>query len=190
MIICICVKVVVFLVTLISLSFTSKLGKVTPAFKHIHIYTNIHTYKHMNSHTHTQPITNIYYIRTIRTTYNLRIRDHSSTSSYPLSPWFTFNKRSAYRILSIVHSSIYSSNCPSYISASLVQRAPLPSFRNHASHLLSTPILRPSKMNTRALSYIGPKLWNSLPPYIRSIKSHKTFMKYIQQLISGGNLNY
>ena len=127
----------------------------------------------------------------IRTTYNLRIRDHSSTSSYQyISPWFTFNKRSAYRILSIVHSSIYSSNCPSYISASLVQRAPLPSLRNHASHLLSTPILRTSKMNTRALSYIGPKLWNSLPPYIRSIKSHKTFMKYIQQLISGGNLNY
>ena len=95
----------------------------------------------------------------IRTTYNLRIRDHSSTSSYQhLSPWFTFNKRSAYRILSIVHSSIYSSNCPSYISASLVKRAPLPSLRNHASHLLSTPILRPSKMNTRALSYIGPKL--------------------------------
>ena len=127
----------------------------------------------------------------IRTTYNLRIRDHSSTSSYQhLSPWFTFNKRSAYRILSIVHSSIYSSNCPSYISASLVKRAPLPSLRNHASHLLSTPILRPSKINTRALSYIGPKLWNSLPPYIRSIKSHKTFMKYIQQLISVGNLNY
>ena len=125
----------------------------------------------------------------ICTTYILRIRDHSSTSSYQhISPWFTFNKRSAYRILSIVHSSIYSSNCPSYISASLVQRDPLPSLRNHASHLLSTPILRPSKMNTRALSYIGPKLWNSLPPYIRSIKSHKTFMKYIQQLISGGNL--
>ena len=100
----------------------------------------------------------------IRTTYNLRIRDHSSTFSYQhLSPWFTFNKLSAYRILPIVHSSIYSSNCPSYISASLVQRAPLPSLRNHASHLLSTPILRPSKMNTRALSYIGPKLWNSLP---------------------------
>ena len=32
----------------------------------------------------------------IRTTYNLRIRDHSSTSSYQhLSPWFTFNKHSA-----------------------------------------------------------------------------------------------
>ena len=60
---------------------------------------------------------------------------------------------------------------------------PLPS-------IISTPILSPSKMNTRALSYIGPKLWNSLPPYIRSIKSYKIFMKYIQQLISGGNLNY
>ena len=77
---------------------------------------------------------------------------------------------SAYRILYIVHSSIYSSNCPSYISASLVQRTSLPSLRNHASHLLSTPIIRPSKMNTRALSYNGR---NSLPPYIRSIKSHK-----------------
>ena len=31
------------------------------------------------------------------------------------------------------------------------------------THILSTPILRPSKMNTRALSYIGPKLCNSLP---------------------------
>ena len=63
----------------------------------------------------------------IRTTYNLRIRDHSSTSSYQnlylKLTWFTFNKRSAYRILSIVYSSIYSLNCPSYISASLVQRS-------------------------------------------------------------------
>ena len=121
--------------------------------------------------------------------YNLRIQDHSSTSSCQhLPPWFTFNKRSAYHILSIVHSSIYSSNCPSYISASLVQRSSLPSLRHHASHLLFTPILNPSKMNTRALSYIGPKLWNSFPPYIRSIKLHKTFMKYIQQFIPGGNL--
>ena len=117
----------------------------------------------------------------IHITYNLRIRDHSSTSSYQcLPPWFPFNKRSAYGILSIVHSSIYSSNCPSYISASLVQISSLPSLRNHAFHLLSTPILHPSKINTLALSYIGPKLWNSFPPYIRSTKSHKTFMKYIQ----------
>ena len=94
----------------------------------------------------------------IRITYNLRIREHSSTSSYQhLPPWFPFNIRSAYRILSIVHSSIYFSNCPSYISASLVQRSPFPSLSNHASHLLSNPILHPSKMNTRALSYIGPK---------------------------------
>ena len=64
----------------------------------------------------------------------------------------------------------------------------VPSLRNHESHFLSIPILHSSKMNTRVLSYIGPKLWNSLPPYIRSIKSHKTFMKYIQQFISGGNL--
>ena len=74
--------------------------------------------------------------------------------------------------------------CPSYISASLVKIYSLQSLRNYASHLLSTTFLHPSKNNTRALSYIGPKLWNSLPPYIRSIKSHKTFMKFI----SGGNL--
>ena len=81
----------------------------------------------------------------IRTTYNLRIRDHSSTSSYQnLPPWFTFNKRSTYRILSIVNSSIYSSNCSSYISVTLEQRSSLPSIRNYASHLLYTPFLRPS----------------------------------------------
>ena len=128
------------------------------------------------------------YHSSIRTTYNLRIRYHSSTSSYQHLPtWFIFNKRSAYRILYIVHSSIYSLNCPSYISASLVQISSLPYLRNHSSHLLS-PILRPSEINTRALSYIGPKLWNSLPPYIRSIISHNIFMKYIQKLISGINL--
>ena len=67
-------------------------------------------------------------------------------------------------------------NCPSFMSASLDQRYSVPSLINHVYHLLSTHILCPSKKNTRALSYIG------------SIKSHKTFMKYIQQLISGGNL--
>ena len=67
-------------------------------------------------------------LSSICTTYNLRIRDHSSTSSYQhLPPWFPFNKRSAHRILSIVHSSIYSSNCPSYISASLVPIPPITS---------------------------------------------------------------
>ena len=95
----------------------------------------------------------------IHITYNLRIRDHSSISSYQrLPPWFPFNKHSAYRILCIVHSSIYSSYCPVYISASLVQRSSLPSLRNHASHILSTLIPRPSKMNTRTLSYIGLQL--------------------------------
>ena len=102
----------------------------------------------------------------IRTTYNLRIRDHYSTSSYQhLSPWFTFNKRSAYRILSIVHSSLHSLNILSYISASLVKRYSISSLRNHAYHLLSTTILHPSKINTRPLNYICPKLWNALPPY-------------------------
>ena len=121
--------------------------------------------------------------------YNLGIRDHSSTSSYQhVPPWFTFNKRYAYRILSIAHSLIYSSNCPFYITASLVQRSSFPSLRKYASHLPSTPIIRPSKLNTRELTYIGPKLWNSLLHYIRSIKSHKTFMKYIQQFISSCNL--
>ena len=88
---------------------------------------------------------------------------------------------------------MYSFNCPSYISSSLVYISSLPSLSNHASHLLSTPIIRPSKMYNRALSYnvhIAYKLWNSLPAYFKSIKSHKTFMKYIQQLISGGNLKY
>ena len=118
----------------------------------------------------------------IRTTYNLRIRYHNYTCSYRhLPPCFIFNKLSAFRIPYIVHSSIYSSNCPSYISASLVQRYSLSSLRNHASHLLSTLILRPSKMNTRSLSYIGHNLWNSLPPYIRSIKSHKKINNCIQQ---------
>ena len=85
----------------------------------------------------------------IRTTYNLRIKDHSSTYSYKyLPPWIPFNKHSAYRLLCIVHSSIYSSNCPYYISAYLVQISVLPSLRNHASHILSTRIIRPSIMNT------------------------------------------
>ena len=70
------------------------------------------------------------------------------SSFSPLNRGIVHQSIQYYRILSIVHSSIYSSNCPSYISASLVQRAPLPSHRNHISHLLSTHILRPLKMNS------------------------------------------
>ena len=81
-----------------------------------------------------------------------------------------------------------------FMSASLVQRSSLPSLRKHASHLLSNPIFRPSKMNTLALSYIDPKLWNSPHPIfyvypIVSMKSPtKTVKKYIKKLISGCNL--
>ena len=34
-------------------------------------------------------------------------------------------------------------------------------------HFLSTPIIPHSKNNARALSYISPMLWNSLPSYIK-----------------------
>ena len=38
----------------------------------------------------------------------------------------------------------------------------LPSLRNHAAHILSTTIIRQSKMNILALSYIGPKIYSVL----------------------------
>ena len=87
-----------------------------------------------------------------------------------------------------IHQYIYSSNYPYYMSASLVQISLFVSIRNHTSHILPTPIILPSNKNTRALVYIYPKLWNSLPPYIRYIQSHNKFKKYIQQFISGSNL--
>ena len=90
-----------------------------------------------------------------RTNYRIRsntykvIQHYLKVATLPIFPllphtnWFSFTKQSSYRILSIVNSLIYSSKYPSYISASLVQLSVLSSLRNHASHLLATPILRP-----------------------------------------------
>ena len=99
------------------------------------------------------------YCSSIRTTYCLRIREHSSTSfinTYLPSFHLTNASFIAYIILFI------SQYILRYISVSLVQLSSLPSLSNHASHLLSTSILRPSKMNNQTLSFIGPNLWNSL----------------------------
>ena len=44
---------------------------------------------------------------------------------------------------------------------------------NHTSRHLSTPILRPSKINYRAFRYIGLNIWNSRSYPIISIRSNK-----------------
>ena len=88
--------------------------------------------------------------------------------------WLPFSLRFKLRILSIIHKSIYSFT-PSYISDLIKKRTILSSLRYQNAPLLISQNSSKTSLNSRAFKNSGLTLWNSLPPTIRSIRSHKRF---------------
>ena len=123
----------------------------------------------------------------IRTTYCLTRLDHSTTTSHQSSRmWLPFSLRCKLRILSIIHKSIYSFT-PSYISDLIKKRTILSSLRYQNAPLLISQNSSKTSLNSRAFKNSGPTLWNSLPPTIRSIRSHKRFINLTSSFLSTHN---
>ena len=123
----------------------------------------------------------------IRTTYSLTRLDHSTTTSHQSSRmWLPFSLRCKLRILSIIHKSIYSFT-PSYISDLIKKRTILSSLRYQNAPLLISQNSSKTSLNSRAFKNSGPTLWNSLPPTIRSIRSHKRFINLTSSFLSTHN---
>ena len=123
----------------------------------------------------------------ISTTYCLTRLDHSTTTSHQSSRmWLPFSLRCKLRILSIIHKSIYSFT-PSYISDLIKKRTILSSLRYQNAPLLISQNSSKTSLNARAFTNSRPILWNSLPPTIRSIRSHKRFINLTSSFLSTHN---
>ena len=113
----------------------------------------------------------------IRSIFNIKLADHSSTDSFQIIP-----NRSLIRLLSITHKSIYFS-IPSYIFLLLI-RSTTHNTRSTSSINLIIPQPSSLKFQKRSFSYIVPSIWNALPSSIRSIQSHTSFNAHIKSYFS------
>ena len=117
-------------------------------------------------------------------TYCLTRLDHSTTISHQSSRmWLPFSLRCKLRILCIIHKSIYSFT-PSYISDRIKKRTILSSLRYQNAPLLISQKSSKTSLHSRAFKNSGPTLCNSLPPTIRSIRSHKRFINLTSSFLS------
>ena len=117
----------------------------------------------------------------IRSIFNIKLSDHSSTDSFQIIPnWFPYRKRSLIRLLSITHKSIYFSIL-SYISDLLLIRS-----TTHTTSSINLIIPQPSSLKFQKLSfsYIVPSIWNALPSSIRYIQSPTSFNAHLKSYLS------
>ena len=86
--------------------------------------------------------------------------------------------RTEFKITNITFRTLYSSQ-PAYLHASLHACHSTRSLRLSNTNLLSAPFVRTS-FGARSFSVAAPKIWNSLPPSLRSCTSPDTFRRHLK----------
>ena len=88
--------------------------------------------------------------------------------------WLPVAYRIQFKVLLLTYKSLHN-NTPTYLSDLLESYTPARSLRSSTAGLLHVPKANLSTLGERAFSYIAPKLWNSLPDYIRHCDSITDF---------------
>lgn len=103
----------------------------------------------------------------------LRKRDHITPALRNLH-WLPVKFRVDFKILMFVYKAL-SGLAPKYISDLLHPYSPTRALRSSDQLLLTVPRCRYKSKGDHAFSVRGPKLWNSLPLYVRSSSSLAIF---------------
>ena len=101
-----------------------------------------------------------------------KLRSHTATLLKSLH-WLPISERIKFKIATLTFKAI-NFRKPSYLSELLTSYQPSRSLRSSGTNLLSVPDIR-SEIGRRSFSYAAPKLWNSLPPDLRSCTCISTF---------------
>uniref|UniRef100_A0A3P9Q946 Reverse transcriptase domain-containing protein n=1 Tax=Poecilia reticulata TaxID=8081 RepID=A0A3P9Q946_POERE len=88
--------------------------------------------------------------------------------------WLPTKFRIEYKILLYTFKALYNLS-PPYLSNLIDIAIPSRSLRSSSSIHFTVPSARLTTMGSRAFSRSAPQLWNSLPPYLRNIKSLSNF---------------
>ena len=87
--------------------------------------------------------------------------------------WLPFKKRCEFRLLCLMHTTLILGR-PGYLRGLLVRRQILQHRRSYDAILLEPPH-GCNAMQSRSFSRIAPARWNTLPYYLRTLKSSPTF---------------
>ena len=92
--------------------------------------------------------------------------------------WLPIKHRIDFKIASITFRTLHCSQ-PAYLRSSLHACHSTRSLRLSNTNLLSAPFVRTS-FGSRSFSVTAPKIWNSLPPSLRTCTSFDTFRRHLK----------
>jgi len=101
-----------------------------------------------------------------------KFRSHTHTLLKSLH-WLPIPERIQFKIASLTFKVIHFGK-PSYLAELITSYQPSRNLRSSGTNLLCVPDIR-SEIGRRSFSYSAPKLWNSLPPDLRSCTCISTF---------------
>ena len=87
--------------------------------------------------------------------------------------WLPIPERIQFKIASLTFK-VINFGKPSYLDELITSYQPSRNLRSSSTNLLCVPDIR-SEIGRRSFSYSAPKLWNSLPPDLRSCTCISTF---------------
>ena len=94
--------------------------------------------------------------------------------------WLPIKERINFKILMFTHKSIFG-GVPGYIQELVTPYVPPRRLRSMDNpNLLVVPRHKTERYGARAYSSVAPKLWNALPPNIRSESNFNVFKKLIK----------
>jgi hypothetical protein len=95
--------------------------------------------------------------------------------------WLPITYRIKYKILTLTFNAIKEQS-PAYIYSLLEEYIPTRTLRSAEEGYLKIPRTRLTTMGDRAFSACAPKLWNTLPKYIRDIENATKFKRELKNL--------
>ena len=112
------------------------------------------------------------------------ILDHHLKMSSHTLHWLPVKKRIVFKILLLTFK-VLNGQAPSYLSDLLVVNRPVRALRSNSdnSTRLVTPLYRTETYGGRAFSSCAPRLWNQLPPALRSNMTIDVFKKQLKTFL-------
>lgn len=105
-------------------------------------------------------------------------RDHITPVLQQLH-WLPVAARITYKVLVLAHQGLHNL-APDYISELIIPYTPERVLRSASQHLLREPPWRLKLYGKRRFASAAARLWNSLPPALRSVLSTDTFKKQLK----------
>ena len=111
----------------------------------------------------------------------MKRRDHITPVLADLH-WLPVEQRIEFKIAMLVFKCV-NDLAPVYLSELVTDYEPPRTLRSSNSMTLVVPFTRSSLASDRAFAVAGPRLWNSLPDYLRKVDKLESFKKELKTIL-------